>query len=165
MPNILTTSPDSSLALSAGMGQHASSKASPKVCELDEAAPLTVQHVLNITGMLKGVEEQLLNSCESAKTICDSEDVVNEILQAEQKCTVSTDSAGEEAVQRPDSLKGIQSFQRSHSNLASLGLAFPAQNNSVSHWPTMTDRTTPHDAESYTYSPGYDQIHSKDSDR
>ncbi|MCI4376677.1 hypothetical protein PGIGA_G00191140 [Pangasianodon gigas] len=180
-PNIFTPSPYSSLAFSACMVQHASSKASPRPRELDEAASLTVQHVLDSTEMLKGGEEQLLNSCESAKTICDSQDVVDEVLhtssisigeereaQTEQEGSVSTDSVGEETLQRPDSLKGIQSFQRSHSDLASLGLAFPAQNSSmaVARWPSITDRTAPNDdVESYTYSPGCDRTHSKASDR
>ncbi|MCJ8730848.1 hypothetical protein PDJAM_G00189080 [Pangasius djambal] len=180
-PNIFTPSPYSSLAFSACMVQHASSKASPRPRELDESASLTAQHVLDSTEMLKGGEEQLLNSCESAKTICDSQDVVDEVLhtssistgeeqeaQTEQEGSVSTDSVGEETLRRPDSLKGIQSFQRSHSDLASLGLAFPAQNSSmaIARWPSITDRTAPNDdVESYTYSPGCDRTHSKASDR
>ncbi|XP_046885311.1 lysosomal-trafficking regulator isoform X3 [Hypomesus transpacificus] len=74
------------------------------------------------------------------------------------------DWASDEAPRRPDSLKGIQSFQRSQSNLASLGLAFPAQNGSlaVGRWPSLGDRSSlPEDWESYTYSPGYDRAHSK----
>lgn len=74
------------------------------------------------------------------------------------------DWGSDEAPRRPDSLKGIQSFQRSHSNLASLGLAFPAQNGSlaIGRWPTATDRgSMPEDWESYTYSPGYERAHSK----
>lgn len=74
------------------------------------------------------------------------------------------DWATEETPRRPDSLKGIQSFQRSHSNLASLGLAFPAQNGSlaISRWPSAADRgPMPEDWESYTYSPGYERAHSK----
>lgn len=162
------------------MGQHTSSKTSLRPCELDEAALLTAQHVLGSIEMLKGGEEQLLNSCESAKTICDSQYVVDEVpissmslgeeqeAQIEQEGSIGTNSVGEEALRRPDSLKGIQSFQRSHSDLASLGLAFPAQNSSmaVARWPSITDRTAPNDdTESYTYSPGYDQTHSKASDR
>lgn len=74
------------------------------------------------------------------------------------------DWASDEAPRRPDSLKGIQSFQRSHSNLASLGLAFPAPNGSlaVARWPNSADRgSMPEDWESYTYSPGYERAHSK----
>jgi len=76
------------------------------------------------------------------------------------------DWASEEAPRRPDSLKGIQSFQRSHSNLASLGLAFPAAPNGSlgvgGRWPSAADRgSMPEDWESYTYSPGYERMHSK----
>lgn len=177
-PNIFTPSPYSSSDLTACMGQHVSSKASPRPCELEEAASLTAQHAFDSTEMLKGREEQPLNICESAKTVCDSLDAVDEVrhtfsismgeeqeAQAEQE---GTDSVGEEALQRPDSLKGIQSFQRSHSDLASLGLAFPGQNSSVAvgRWPSITDRPPPNDdVESYTYSPGYDRTHSKASER
>ncbi|XP_053476690.1 lysosomal-trafficking regulator isoform X6 [Ictalurus furcatus] len=173
-PNIFTPSPYSSSALP-------DCKASSRPRELDEADSLIPQHVLDSTEMLKGGEEQLLNSCESAKTICVSQDVVDEVphtstismgeeqeAETEHAGSVSTDSVGEEALRRPDSLKGIQSFPRSHSDLASLGLAFPAQNSSmaVARWPSITDRTAPDDdVESYTYSPGYDRTHSKASDR
>ncbi|KAG5855574.1 hypothetical protein ANANG_G00050500 [Anguilla anguilla] len=62
-------------------------------------------------------------------------------------------------------LKGIQSFQRSQSNLASLGLAFPAQNGSlaIGRWPSLADRASalPEDWESYTFSPGYERARSK----
>ncbi|XP_066553225.1 lysosomal-trafficking regulator isoform X2 [Amia ocellicauda] len=70
----------------------------------------------------------------------------------------------EESIRRPDSLKGIQSFQRSQSNFASLGLAFPAQNGSlaIARWPSLADRgVLPEDWESYTFSPGYERTYSK----
>lgn len=128
-------------------------------------------------------DEQLLSSCESAKTICDSQNAGGEECGIAGNRTPSIsveeehggqpcspvesedhfDWASEEAPRRPDSLKGIQSFQRSHSNLASLGLAFPAQNGSlvIGRWPSVADRAAPpDDLESYTYSPGYDR-HSK----
>lgn len=158
------------------MGQHAS----PRPSELDEAASLTTKHALDSTEMLKSGEEQLLNSCESAKTTCDSQDVADappissistgeeQEAQTEQEGSVCPNPVGEETLRRPDSLKGIQSFQRSHSDLVSLGLAFPAQNSSlaVARWPSVTDRTAPNDdADSYTYSPGYDQTLSKPNDR
>lgn len=174
-PDMLTPSPCSSLDLTTCMGQHAYSKTSPMPCELDEAVPLTEQHILDSKEMLKGKEGQLLNSHVSAKTLCDSQDVVDRLCQAEvheaqteQEGSVSTDLIGNKALQRPDSLKGIQSFQKSHSDLASLGLAFPAQNSSmaVGQWPSITDHTASNDdMDSYTYSPGYDQTHSKASDR
>ncbi|KAI7805145.1 lysosomal-trafficking regulator isoform X2 [Triplophysa rosa] len=125
-------------------------------------------------------DEQLLSSCESAKTICDSQDVgggeggirtpsisIEEEHDGQAGSPVESedhfDWASEDAPRRPDSLKGIQSFQRSNSNLASLGLAFPAQNGSlvIGRWPSVADRAAPPDDwESYTYSPGYDR-HSK----
>ncbi|XP_049591026.1 lysosomal-trafficking regulator isoform X1 [Syngnathus scovelli] len=156
-----------------------------------ERASLTAQHALGSTETLKkgGSDEQLLSSCESAKTICDSRDIGNEgsrrtpsiSVEEERDEATEVDSlaegsvgvvesedrfdwASDEAPRRPDSLKGIQSFQRSHSNLASLGLAFPAPNGSlaVSRWPSAADRSSvPEDWESYTYSPGCERAHSK----
>lgn len=181
------------------------------------ASSLASQQVLGSTETLKrggggAGDEQLLSSCESAKTICDSvdsggvtalepdgrlrppsinieeeEDDSNghedESRQQEEGPGGEADHAsladgslsaesedrfdwvGEDAApRRPDSLKGIQSFQRSQSNLASLGLAFPAQNGSlaIGRWPSVADRTPlPDDWESYTYSPGYERAQSK----
>uniref|UniRef100_A0A673MI84 Lysosomal-trafficking regulator-like n=1 Tax=Sinocyclocheilus rhinocerous TaxID=307959 RepID=A0A673MI84_9TELE len=130
-----------------------------------EGTSLSTQHALGSTETLKRAgDEQLLSSCESAKTICDSQ---NEEHDGPAGSPVDSEDhfnwTSEEAPRRPDSLKGIQSFQRSHSNLASLGLAFPAQNGSltIARWPTVADRAAPPDDwESYTYSPGYDR-HSK----
>uniref|UniRef100_A0A8C7ILW6 Lysosomal trafficking regulator n=1 Tax=Oncorhynchus kisutch TaxID=8019 RepID=A0A8C7ILW6_ONCKI len=140
------------------------------------------------------LEEQLLSSCESAKTICDSreggeaphtpsisieevevdgEEGVEERGEVDSLVEGSVggaesedrfDWASDEVPQRPDSLKGITSFQRSSSNLASLGLAFPAQNGNLAlgRWPSVADRgTLPEDWESYSYSPGYERA-SKD---
>uniref|UniRef100_A0A673MIE1 Lysosomal-trafficking regulator-like n=1 Tax=Sinocyclocheilus rhinocerous TaxID=307959 RepID=A0A673MIE1_9TELE len=126
-----------------------------------EGTSLSTQHALGSTETLKRAgDEQLLSSCESAKTICDSQNVgAGSPVDSEDHFNWTS----EEAPRRPDSLKGIQSFQRSHSNLASLGLAFPAQNGSltIARWPTVADRAAPPDDwESYTYSPGYDR-HSK----
>uniref|UniRef100_A0A671SVS4 Lysosomal-trafficking regulator-like n=1 Tax=Sinocyclocheilus anshuiensis TaxID=1608454 RepID=A0A671SVS4_9TELE len=146
---------------------------------------LHTQHALGSMETLKRTgDEQLLSSCESAKTICDSQNVggdeessvtgnrtpsisVEEEHDGPAGSPVDSEDhfswTSEEAPRRPDSLKGIQSFQRSHSNLASLGLAFPAQNGSltIARWPTVADRAAPPDDwESYTYSPGYDR-HSK----
>ncbi|KAI4900261.1 hypothetical protein NFI96_016679 [Prochilodus magdalenae] len=119
----------------------------------------------------QGEDEPLLSSCESAKTICDTQtpSISMNVEQEAQVVSSAENSAiteseelahlvSEEAPRRPDSLKGIQSFQRSQSDLASLGLAFPAQNGSlaIARWPSVTDRTAPSDDwESYTYSPGY----------
>ncbi|XP_051508273.1 lysosomal-trafficking regulator-like isoform X1 [Myxocyprinus asiaticus] len=143
------------------------------------------EDTLGSTETLKrGGDEQLLSSCESTKTICDSQNVCGKeeggvagnltlsiSVEEEHDGTASSpeeskdhfDWTSEEAPCRPDSLMGIQSFQASHSNLASLGLAFPAQNGllAIARWPTVADRAAPPDDwESYTYSPGYDR-HSK----
>uniref|UniRef100_A0A672J8Q1 Lysosomal trafficking regulator n=1 Tax=Salarias fasciatus TaxID=181472 RepID=A0A672J8Q1_SALFA len=152
---------------------------------------LATQQALGSTETLKkgGADEQLLSSCESAKTICESKDTgeaaaprtpsisveeerddaaeVDSLAEGSVGVAESEDRfdwASDEAPRRPDSLKGIQSFQRSHSNLASLGLAFPAPNGSltIGRWPSAADRgSVPEDWESYTYSPGYERAHSK----
>lgn len=152
---------------------------------------LTTLQALGSTETLKkgGGDEPLLSSCESAKTICGSKDAGEEGALRTPSISVEEDRdeaaevdslaegsvgvaesedrfdwASDEAPRRPDSLKGIQSFQRSHSNLASLGLAFPAQNGSlaIGRWPSTADRgSVPEDWESYTYSPGYERTHSK----
>lgn len=139
----------------------------------------------------RGGDELLLSSCESAKTIC-SKDVGGEASPRTPSISVEEDRddatevdsladgsvgvaasedrfdwAAEETPPRPDSLKGIRSFQRSHSNLASLGLAFPAPNGSlaISRWPSAAERgAVPEDWESYTYSPGYERARSKTSE-
>ncbi|KAL4641356.1 lysosomal-trafficking regulator-like [Arapaima gigas] len=102
-------------------------------------------------------DESVLSSCESARTLCD--------LREPPVIDVEVDlEENEEALQRPDSLRGIQSFQRSQSNLASLGLAFPAQNGNltVGRWPSLADRgLLPEDWESYTFSPGYERGYGK----
>uniref|UniRef100_A0A671RQS0 Lysosomal-trafficking regulator-like n=1 Tax=Sinocyclocheilus anshuiensis TaxID=1608454 RepID=A0A671RQS0_9TELE len=146
--------------------------------EPEEGTSLSTQQDLGSTETLKRGGDELLSSCESAKTICDSQNVGGDeegsvagnqtpFINVEEEHDSSPpdsedhfDWTSEEVPRRPDSLKGIQSFQRSHSNLASLGLAFPAQNGSltIARWPTVADRAAPPDDwESYTYSPGYDR--------
>lgn len=156
--------------------------------ERSSLATIATVQALGSTETLKKADEPLLSSCESAKTICDPKEAVAEgtlrtpsiSVEEERDEAAEVDSlaegsvgvesedrfdwASDEAPRRPDSLKGIQSFQRSHSNLASLGLAFPAQNGSlaIGRWPSAADRgSMPEDWESYTYSPGYDRTHSK----
>uniref|UniRef100_A0A673CN00 Lysosomal trafficking regulator n=1 Tax=Sphaeramia orbicularis TaxID=375764 RepID=A0A673CN00_9TELE len=164
------------------------------VSDGDGVSPLAHQalgstETLKKSGGGGGGDEQLLSSCESAKTICDSREVgeggglrtpsisveeerdeaaeVDSLAEGSVGVAESEDRfdwASDEAPRRPDSLKGIQSFQRSHSNLTSLGLAFPAPNGSlaIGRWPTAADRgSMPEDWESYTYSPGYERAHSK----
>lgn len=185
-PPSFAPSPYSSPLPTPRLGQGTSNEA----CEGDGIS-LGTQQALGSTETLKKApcDEQLLSSCESATTICDSKDVddVGSLRTPSISVEEERDEAGEvdslaegsvcvaesedrfdwasdEAPRRPDSLKGIHSFERSHSNLTSLGLAFPAQNGSlaVGRWPSVADRSSlPEDWESYTYSPGYERAHSK----
>ncbi|KAF3823867.1 hypothetical protein GH733_006871 [Mirounga leonina] len=69
------------------------------------------------------------------------------------------DSPGDESCpRRPDYLKGLASFQHSHSASASLGLAFPSQNGSaaVGRWPSLVDRNTTDEWENFAFSLGYE---------
>ncbi|KAL7877250.1 hypothetical protein SRHO_G00038930 [Serrasalmus rhombeus] len=160
---------------------------SAKPRKRDQGASLTSQQTLGSTETLKrGVDEHLLSSCESAKTICDTQDVdgveeafrthsisleeEQEPIDSSAESSAVTELEGhahlavEDTPHRPDSLKGIQSFQRSHSDLASLGLAFPAHNGSlaIARWPSVSERSAPSDDwEGYTYSPGYERAQSK----
>uniref|UniRef100_A0A669D9D8 Lysosomal trafficking regulator n=1 Tax=Oreochromis niloticus TaxID=8128 RepID=A0A669D9D8_ORENI len=182
----LGPSPYSSPLLTPRLGRSSSNEAAE-----GDGASLATHQALGSTETLKkgGGDEQLLSSCESAKTICEDKDagegaaprtpsisVEEERDEAAEVDSLADGSVGvaesedrfewvsDEAPRRPDSLKGIPSFQRSHSNLASLGLAFPATNGSltISRWPTAADRSAmPEDWESYTYSPGYERAHSK----
>ncbi|KAM4608027.1 lysosomal-trafficking regulator [Polymixia lowei] len=185
-PPSLAPSPYSSPALTPRLGHTSSGEAGE-----GDGVSLATQQALGSTETLKrgGGDEQLLSSCDSAKTICDSREggeggalrtpsisveeerdeatEVDSLAEGSVGVTESEDRfdwASDEAPRRPDSLKGIQSFQRSHSNLASLGLAFPAPNGSlaIGRWPSAADRgSLPEDWESYTYSPGYNRTHSK----
>ncbi|XP_034753584.1 lysosomal-trafficking regulator isoform X3 [Etheostoma cragini] len=185
-PPSLAPSPYSSPLLTPRLGHGSSNEAG----EGDGVFLPTLQG-LGSTETLKkgGGDEQLLSSCESAKTICESKDIgeagalhtpsisveeerdemaeMDSLAEGSVGVAESEDRfewASDEVPRRPDSLKGIQSFQRSHSNLASLGLAFPAPNGSlaIGRWPSSTDRgSMPEDWESYTYSPGYEREHSK----
>uniref|UniRef100_A0A673T7D4 Lysosomal-trafficking regulator n=1 Tax=Suricata suricatta TaxID=37032 RepID=A0A673T7D4_SURSU len=126
----------------------------------------------------KDKEDAFISSCESAKTVCEMEPVlsahasVNAVpkgswgfpgvkvdhreLGAEPRS--EDDSPGDESCpRRPDHLKGLASFQRSHSTVASLGLAFPSQNGSsaVGRWPSLVDRN-PDDWDNFAFSLGYE---------
>uniref|UniRef100_A0A8C1V4A2 Lysosomal trafficking regulator n=1 Tax=Cyprinus carpio TaxID=7962 RepID=A0A8C1V4A2_CYPCA len=181
-PSVFTETPaegNASLKRSMGPSLHSSPALTPRLthgsvtgtAEPEEGTSWSTQQDLGSTETLKRGGDELLSSCESAKTICDSQNVGGDDEGSVHDGPAGSppdsedhfDWTSEEAPRRPDSLKGIQSFQRSHSNLASLGLAFPAQNGSltIARWPTVADRAAPPDDwESYTYSPGYDR-HSK----
>ncbi|CAG09550.1 unnamed protein product, partial [Tetraodon nigroviridis] len=187
-PPSLAPSPYTSPLLTPRLGHPNSSEAG----ESDRSSLAALQALGSTETLKKAGDEPLLSSCESAKTICDSKSDPKDAgqgalrtpsisVEEERDDTAEVDSladgsvgvaesedrfdwATEETPRRPDSLKGIQSFQRSHSNLASLGLAFPAQNGSlaISRWPSAAERgSMPEDWESYTYSPGYERAHSK----
>ncbi|XP_047376057.1 lysosomal-trafficking regulator isoform X2 [Sciurus carolinensis] len=142
------------------------------------------QNPLGEFDMLKiGKEDPFISSCESAKTVCE----VEATLAAQNYASVvpkgtlgspvvrvdpkdlgaeprsEDDSPGDESCpRRPDNLKGLASFQRSHSTIASLGLAFPSQNGSaaVGRWPSLIDRSTD-DWEHLAFSLGYESNYSR----
>lgn len=126
----------------------------------------------------KGKKDVFVSSFESSKAVCEMEatlsartsvngvpkgtlgfpgvKVDHKELAAEPKS--DEDSPGEESCpRRPDYLKGLASFQRSHSTIASLGLAFPSQNGSaaVGRWPSLVDRNTD-EWENFAFSLGYE---------
>ncbi|XP_074118564.1 lysosomal-trafficking regulator isoform X3 [Sminthopsis crassicaudata] len=135
--------------------------------------------------ILKKVHEEIfISSCESAKTVCESEEspspqiFVNDVPKPESEEYPSTvlnikdtiadlkldgDSPGDEfSLRRPDNLTVLSSFQRSHSIIASLGLAFPSQNGSsaAARWPSLADKNiVPEDWENFTFTPGYEQTY------
>ncbi|XP_045154147.1 lysosomal-trafficking regulator [Echinops telfairi] len=126
----------------------------------------------------KGKEDAFVSSCESAKTVCEMDAIllaqgsVSSLPKGKlrfpgvkDRKEVGTESKSEEGSpgdescpRRPDFLKGLASFQRSQSTVASLGLAFPAQNGSaaVGRWPSLVDRNTD-DWENFAFPLGYEQ--------
>uniref|UniRef100_A0A8C3LUX7 BEACH domain-containing protein n=1 Tax=Chrysolophus pictus TaxID=9089 RepID=A0A8C3LUX7_CHRPC len=107
---------------------------------------------------MKRVQEDFLSSCESAKTVCDSEltsaemfeDIPKEELSentfeskeadADLKC--KGDAAPQLLLRRPDNLKGLPSLQKSQSTFAGLGLAFSVHGGSsaIARWPSFADK-------------------------
>ncbi|XP_058165487.1 lysosomal-trafficking regulator isoform X2 [Dasypus novemcinctus] len=127
----------------------------------------------------KGKEDALISSCESAKTTCEIEAVHSSqasgnggpkgklgfpVVKIDHKevgaeARSEDSSPGDESCpRRPDYLRGLASFQRSHSAIASLGLAFPSQNGSaaIGLWPSLVDRNTD-DWENFPFSLSYEQ--------
>ncbi|KFU89550.1 Lysosomal-trafficking regulator, partial [Chaetura pelagica] len=123
----------------------------------------------------RGVQEELfLSSCESAKTVCDSEltsaETFEDIAKEEElsenafeskegdadlKCNEGGGAAAEPSLCRPDNLKGLPSFQKSQSNFAGLGLAFSVHGGSsvIARWPSFADKNVlPEDWESLAFS-------------
>ncbi|XP_023556628.1 lysosomal-trafficking regulator [Octodon degus] len=136
------------------------------------------QNPLGSSDMLQASKEDtFISSCESAKAVCEADAVPtsqtsasgipkgmlgfsmsrvdHKELEAEHRS--DDDSLGDDScLCRPDNLKGLSSFQQSHSTIASLGLAFPSQNgaSTVSRWPSLVDRNTD-DWENLAFSLGY----------
>lgn len=123
-------------------------------------------------------EEAFISSCESARTVCEMETLLAAQASANgvSRGTLGfpmarvdhrdsgteprsdDDSPGDESCpRRPDHLKGLASFQQSHSTIASLGLAFPSQNGSAaaSRWPSLVDRRAD-DWANFAFSPAYE---------
>jgi len=107
---------------------------------------------------IKRVQEDFLSSCESAKTVCDTELTSAEMLEdirkeelsentfeskeadADLKC--KGDTAPQLLLRRPDNLKGLPSLQKSQSTFAGLGLAFSVHGGSsaIGRWPSFADK-------------------------
>ncbi|XP_040824116.1 lysosomal-trafficking regulator isoform X2 [Ochotona curzoniae] len=150
------------------------------------AAQLEKQNALESSGtQKKGEEEAFISSCESAKTVCEMEAILSAHASVSGAQTgtqglpgvkadhkelgteprFDDDSPGDGSnLRRPDYLKGLASFQRSHSNIASLGLAFPSQNGSaaVGRWPSLADRNTD-DWENFAFSLGYEPNYNRNA--
>ncbi|KAE8601970.1 hypothetical protein XENTR_v10013848 [Xenopus tropicalis] len=123
---------------------------------------------------LRRREDQYVSSCESAKTVCESEvlpgDVTNidylkedvelSVLQLENK-NYETDhkssygSSTDELLQRPDHLKGIYTFKRGQSNISSL--AFPSSvQASTPGWANLSDKKASDEWDIFPFSPFFD---------
>ncbi|CAK6442252.1 unnamed protein product [Pipistrellus nathusii] len=123
-------------------------------------------------------EEASISSCESAEAVCEVDaalprpasvgDVPRGALEGpgigvdqqepEAEPRADGDSPGDESCpRRPDYLRGLASFQRSQSTVASLGLAFPSQSGAaaVRRWPSLADRSA-EDWAGLALSPGYE---------
>uniref|UniRef100_A0A8C4YN84 Lysosomal-trafficking regulator n=1 Tax=Gopherus evgoodei TaxID=1825980 RepID=A0A8C4YN84_9SAUR len=141
-----------------------------EVWESDSVDPQEKNIFVESSETLKRIQEELfVSSCESAKTVCDSEltsaealvDISKEELELSENKELNTElksnengAAVESLLRRPDNLKGLPSFQKSQNNFAGLGLAFSAQSgsSSVACWPSLADRSAlPEDWESLTY--------------
>ncbi|XP_055491132.1 lysosomal-trafficking regulator isoform X3 [Leucoraja erinacea] len=88
----------------------------------------------------------------------DVEHVTDESLSALEP-ELKQEGSGD-GVNRPDSLQGLQMFQRSQSNFTGLGLAFPSQNGSLvgGHLPSVVGMNLiPEEWESFGFSPLYER--------
>ncbi|XP_044275947.1 lysosomal-trafficking regulator isoform X2 [Varanus komodoensis] len=130
--------------------------------ETDLVEPPQNSFVKNLEAFKRIQEEHLLSSCESAKTIVDmdrltsaetltisKEEVVMlekapEIQEASEGVKPTEDGVLESSLRRPDNLKGLSPFQKSHSNIAGLGLVFSVHGGSaIGRWPSLADKNVP----------------------
>lgn len=144
---------------------------------IDKPDSIDLQGRICFTGssetMRRVQEETFLSSCESAKTVCDSEltsaETFEEIAKEELsenafeckkadidlKCSEGGGAAPEPSLRRPDNLKGVPSFQKSQGNFAGLGLAFSIHGGSsvIARWPSFADKNVlPEDSENLAFS-------------
>ncbi|KAJ6664668.1 hypothetical protein lerEdw1_006241 [Lerista edwardsae] len=140
-----------------------------------EVEPLKKKKSVKGSEVFKRVqEEHLISSCESAKTVVGLEefsstetfeipkdevevlDKISENQEANAEVKPGEDGAAppESSLKRPDNLKGLSPFQKSHGNFAGLGLAFSAQSGSaIARWPSLADKGVPsEDWENLTFS-------------
>lgn len=126
--------------------------------ETDMLEPQEKNNFLRSSESLKRMqEERLLSSYESARTVVGSEELTSaevfsiskeemykhvenyeanpEVKTAEGAATFET------SLRRPNNLKGLLPFQKSHSHFPSLGLAFSVHGAStVASWPSLADK-------------------------
>ncbi|KAM4772207.1 lysosomal-trafficking regulator [Rhinophrynus dorsalis] len=176
LPSSLTTSPIiPSKRLGGSLG-----RSTNDLTDTSENYSCNQSEIGSVTGSsetLKRREDLYVSSCESAKTVCESEvlpvditivdpskeDLEPSLLKMEQKeddadQKYSYESSGDEALQRPDHLKGIYSLKKVQSNIPSLGLAFPPSGLSTSAcWTNVSDKKASDDWDSFHLSPLFDQ--------
>ncbi|XP_053155888.1 lysosomal-trafficking regulator isoform X2 [Hemicordylus capensis] len=125
--------------------------------------PLKKNNFVRSLEVFKRMQEaHLISSCESAKTVVDlgeftsmktfdiSKDEV-EILDKNENQEANTEvkpsevgAAPEPSLRRPDNLKGLSPFQKTHGSFAGLGLAFSVQGGSaLARWPSLADKSVP----------------------
>uniref|UniRef100_A0A8C2YH24 Lysosomal trafficking regulator n=1 Tax=Coturnix japonica TaxID=93934 RepID=A0A8C2YH24_COTJA len=93
---------------------------------------------------IKRAQEDFLSSCESAKTVCDSELTYLKMHLESKEADADLkgkegDAAPQLLLRRPDNLKGLQ---KSQSTFAGLGLAFSVHGGSsaIARWPSFADK-------------------------
>lgn len=165
LPTSPTSSPPASQKrLSRSVGRSAENL--QVVTETDSAEPLKKKNLVKGSEVFKRVQE------ESAKTVDLEEfsstetfeipkdevevlDKISENQEANVEGKPGEDGAAPElSLRRPDNLKGLSPFQKSHGSFAGLGLAFSAQSGSaMARWPSLADKVVPsEDWENLTFS-------------